>query len=253
MTNLKIGRDIMKRRRRFWTVVDKLESQIDRGIYPVGSRLPAERELADTHQVSRPTIREAIIALEVRGRVEVKTGSGVFVTDNCKVETVDQPISAFELTQARALVEAEAAALAAATIQEPELAALKQSLEDMKVPDMAIEADQRFHEIIAKSTRNNAIVMSIQNLWKLRRSEPQIIAAYEDVCSQSDEQRLQEHTNIYEAIANKDSSAARKAMHNHFNRLINSLFAASEKKALEEIRRKTNETRGLYSISHLTQ
>ena len=243
----------MKRRRRFWNVVDKLEAAIDQGVYHVGSRLPAERELAETHQVSRPTIREAIIALEVRGRVEVKTGSGVFVTNNNKVTVSDQPISAFELTQARALVEAEAAALAAATIQEHELAALKQSLADMKIPELAIEADQRFHEIIAKSTRNNAIVMSIQNLWKLRRTESQIIAAYDDVCSQSDEQRLQEHTSIYDAIASHDSSAARKAMHNHFNRLINALFAASEKKALEEIKRKTSETRGLYSISHLTQ
>ena len=108
--------------------------------------------------------------------------------------------------------------------------------------------NDNFHEIIAKSTRNNAIVMSIQNLWKLRRSEPQIIAAYEDVCSQSDEQRLQEHTSIYEAIANKDSSAARKAMHNHFNRLINALFDAVESKALAEILRKNTEQRGLYSI-----
>ena len=69
----------MKTRRLFWSIVEKLESLIDQGIYPVGSRLPAERELAETYQVSRPTIREAIIALEVRERVEVKTGSGVYV------------------------------------------------------------------------------------------------------------------------------------------------------------------------------
>jgi len=242
----------MKRRRRFWNVVDKLEAAIDQGIYPAGSRLPAERELAQTHQVSRPTIREAIIALEVRERVEVKTGSGVFVTDSAQSEGLDKPISAFELTQARALVEAEAAALSAATIQDHELALLKQTIEDMKVPQTANEADQRFHEVIAQSTRNSAIVLTIKNLWKLRRTEPQIIAAYEDVCSQSNEQRLQEHAKIYDAIAAHDCAAARKAMHSHFDRLINALFAASEAKALEEIKRKTDETRGLYSINHLT-
>jgi len=242
----------MKRRRRFWTIVEKLEAAIAQGIYPVGTRLPAERELAEIHQVSRPTIREAIIALEVRERVEVKTGSGVFVTDTKKSESFAKPISAFELTQARALVEAEAAALSAATIQSEELALLKQTLDDMRIAETANAADQRFHEIIAQSTRNNAIVLTINNLWKLRLTEPEIISAHEDVCSQSNEQRIQEHTAIYEAIASRDSSAARKAMHNHFNRLINALFAASEAKALEEIKRKTDETRGLYSITHLT-
>lgn len=243
----------MKKRRRFWAVVEKLESLIDQGVYSVGSRLPAERELADAYDVSRPTIREAIIALEVRERVEVKTGSGVYVTSTASRNQPTKPISAFELTQARALVEAEAAALAAATIKESELSELKQTLEDMANPEQADEADQHFHEIISQATRNNAIVMSIQNLWNLRRNEPQIIAAYADVCSQGSEQRLKEHRAIYEAIAKKDSAAARKAMHNHFNRLINALFEASEAKALEEIKRKTDETRGLYSISHVTQ
>ncbi|GAB3035229.1 FadR/GntR family transcriptional regulator [Bowmanella dokdonensis] len=243
----------MKKRRRFWTVVEKLEALIDKGVYPAGSRLPAERELAETYDVSRPTIREAIIALEVRERVEVKTGSGVYVTDSENSDRALKSISAFELTQARALVEAEAAALAAATIRDTELASLKQALDDMASPEKADAADQRFHEIISQATRNNAIVLSIKNLWKVRRTEPEVIAAYQDVCSQSVEQRIKEHTAIYEAIAKRDSSAARKAMHNHFNRLINALFEASEAKALEEIKRKTDETRGLYSISHLTQ
>ena len=243
----------MKKRRRFWGVVEKLEALIDTGVYPVGSRLPAERELAEAYDVSRPTVREAIIALEVRERVEVKTGSGVYVTSGADHSTPQKPISAFELTQARALVEAEAAALAAATIRPQELETLQSTLEDMKSPETADEADRRFHEIISQATRNNALVMSINNLWKLRRTEPQIVAAYQDVCSQSVEQRLVEHTAIYDAIAKRDSGAARKAMHNHFNRLINALFEASEAKALEEIKRRTDETRGLYSISHLTQ
>ena len=243
----------MKSRRRFWTVVDKLESLIDQGDYPVGSRLPAERELAEAYDVSRPTIREAIIALEVRGRVEVKTSSGVFVTDSDKSDNLEKNISAFELTQARALVEAEAAALAAATISDDELEALKETLTGMASAETSVEADQKFHEIISKATRNKALMLSIKNLWRLRRSKPQIISAYQDVCSQSAEQRVKEHTAIYDAIANRDSAAARKAMHNHFNRLINALFDASERKALEEIKRKTDETRGLYSISHLAQ
>jgi DNA-binding FadR family transcriptional regulator len=243
----------MKHRRLFWKIVEKLEALIDAGVYPVGSRLPAERELAETNNVSRPTIREAIIALEVRDRVEVKTGSGVYVTQRSANDNLVKPISAFELTQARALVEGEAAALAASTISEAELLELKSTLEQMTKKEYADAADQKFHEVIAQATRNNAIVLSIQNLWKLRKSVPQIASSYAEVCSQSAEQRLREHTEIYEAISDHDTGAARKAMHNHFNRLINALFEASEAKALEEIKRKTDETRGLYSLTHLKQ
>lgn len=242
----------MKSRRLFWTIVEKLEALIDAGIYPVGSRLPPERELAETNSVSRPTIREAIIALEVRERVEVKTGSGVYVLKQNTVDQTVKPISAFELTQARALVEGEAAAISAATITANELAELRETLDNMVDKAKADAADQRFHEIIAQSTRNNAILMSIENLWELRKTVPHIVASYQEVCSQSSEQRLAEHTKIYEAIACNNSAAARKAMHSHFNRLINALFDASEAKALEEIKRKTDETRGLYSLAHLS-
>lgn len=243
----------MKSRRLFWSIVEKLEDLIDQGICPAGSRLPAERELAQTYNVSRPTIREAIIALEVRERVEVKTGSGVYVLAQKNAQHSAKTISAFELTQARALIEGEAAALAASTISDEEVSALKKALSDMASPDIADEADQRFHHIISQATHNHAVQFSVENLWELRRSTPEIVAAYNDVCSQGIEQRIKEHTEIFNAIANKDTAAARKAMHSHFNRLINALFDASEARELEEIKRKTDKTRGLYSISHLSK
>ncbi|MBQ4830813.1 FadR family transcriptional regulator [Alteromonas sp. MMG017] len=243
----------MKSRRLFWSIVEKLENLIDQDIYPAGSRLPAERELAQTYNVSRPTIREAIIALEVRERVEVKTGSGVYVLAQKNTQHSSKTISAFELTQARALIEGEAAALAASTISDDEVSDLQKALSDMASPDLADEADQRFHHIISQATHNHAVQLSVENLWELRRSTPEIVAAYNDVCSQGIEQRIKEHTEIFNAIANKDTAAARKAMHIHFNRLINALFDASEARELEEIRRKTDKTRGLYSISHLSK
>ena len=69
----------MGNRRLFWSIVEKIEASINSGVYPPGSRLPPERELAETFNISRPTVREAIIALEGRKKVEVKTGSGVYV------------------------------------------------------------------------------------------------------------------------------------------------------------------------------
>lgn len=243
----------MKSRRMFWQIAEKIESLIKSGLYPPGSRLPPERELAETFDVSRPTIREAIIALEVMQLVEVKTSSGVYVLEkaNEEAEKVADKISAFELTQARALVEGEAAALAAVSITDSELQALQKTLDAMESGIDADNADRDFHVIISTATRNKAILLAVEQFWELRDSQPKIKKSYNSVCSQSDQDRLEEHRAIFNALKEKDSQAARSAMHAHFNRLINALFAVSEAEALEEVRKKTSQTRDLYSLSHI--
>jgi DNA-binding FadR family transcriptional regulator len=242
----------VKSRRLFWGIVEKIEHLIESGLYPIGSRLPPERELAEYYDVSRPTIREAIIALEVRGRVEVRTGSGVYVLEaNQGKGQATYKVSAFELTQARALVEGEAAALAASTISNDELVELHNTLLAMEKDVHPEDADRQFHRIISSATRNNAILMAVENLWKIRDNSAEVKAAYKGVCSQSSVKRLAEHTAIYQALKKHDSHAARMAMHQHFNRLINALFEASEAQALEEVRRQTSATRGLYSLAHI--
>lgn len=243
----------MKSRRMFWQIAEKIETQIVSGLYPPGSRLPPERELAEAFDVSRPTIREAIIALEVMQLVEVKTSSGVYVLEreSKSAHEAAENISAFELTQARALVEGESAALAAMAITDEELIALKGTLEAMESGVEAEQADREFHLIISKATRNKAILLAVGKFWELRDTQPHIKAAYSGVCSKSDSDRLDEHKAIYQALKDRNSQAARTAMHAHFNRLINALFAVSEAQALEEVRKKTSQTRDLYSLSHL--
>lgn len=241
----------IKSRRLFWRIVEIIEASIDKGEYTPGSRLPPERELAEKFDVSRPTIREAIIALEVREKVEVKTGSGVYVLKTVNQAKNNNKINAFELTQARALVEGEVAALAATSITEEELDALNNTLMMMETTDDVEKADQMFHSIIAGATRNGAMILSVKNLWELRASTSDIIEDYHSVCSKDDKQRLKEHTAIYKALKDKDASKARLAMHQHFNRLINTLFDAIETKALEEVKRKNSEKRDLYSLAAL--
>ena len=238
----------MSNRRLFWRIVENIEKSIDSGTYSPGSRLPPERELAQTFDVSRPTIREAIIALEVRGRIEVKTGSGVYVLESDNIAGAAEKVNAFEVTQARALIEGEVAAIAAITITKTELEQLHKTLVDMENEKNIATADEEFHSIIAKSTRNAAMILSVKNLWDLRSSTPAIIDDYNSVCSRDNEQTLAEHKAIYHALEAGNSTEARQAMHGHFNRLINTLFDAAETKALEEIKRKNSEQRGLYSI-----
>jgi DNA-binding FadR family transcriptional regulator len=68
-------------RRLYRRIADQLRLLIDQGEFPVGSRLPAERELASQLGVSRPTVREALIALEVEGRLKIRVGSGIYVIE----------------------------------------------------------------------------------------------------------------------------------------------------------------------------
>ena len=62
-------------------IAGQIAALIDNGEFPAGSRLPAERELATLLGVSRTSVREAIISLEIAGRVEVRVGSGIFVAE----------------------------------------------------------------------------------------------------------------------------------------------------------------------------
>ncbi len=238
----------MASKRLFWRIVELIEASINAGDYPAGSRLPPERELASKFNVSRPTIREAIIALEVRGRVEVKTSSGVYVLANPNAAQSINKINAFEVTQARALVEGEVAALAATTITDEELAELNQTLVDMEEGKSVEAADKSFHRIIADATRNEAMKNLVQSLWDLRASSIEVIKDYDKVCSKDNKKTIAEHKAIYKALKLKDATKARQAMHEHFDRLINTLFDAEETRALEEIKRKSSEKRDLYSI-----
>ena len=244
-------------KRLYQTVQNKMQQLIDSGEFPVGGRLPPERELAERFAVSRPTIREAIIALEALGQVQVKTGSGVYVLENSNVSAngLDH-ISPFELTESRALVEGEAAALAANLITTEELKELEQSLHDMaeenKEGDLAEgDADRHFHEVIAQATRNAMLVSIIEHMWHVRNNAPQVFRAYKSICEMDGATRVEEHRQIYHALVKRDAAAARAAMHEHFARILNKLIATSEAEQIELARKQAQEVRRRFSLDHL--
>jgi len=244
-------------KRLYQSVVNKMEQLINEGEYPPGGRLPPERELAERFGVSRPTIREAIIALEARNRVRVRTGSGVYLLDAKSGHNgIDHSITPFELAEARALIEGEAAALAATMITDDQLDELEAALQEMA--DESVDgkltselADQKFHKIISESTQNKMLMSVINNLWHQRDHSPGIRKAHQAVCETNGQLRIQEHQEIYDALKRRDASAARKAMHAHFSRLLNKLIAANESEQIEEARRRAVESRQRFSLNHL--
>jgi GntR family transcriptional repressor for pyruvate dehydrogenase complex len=230
----------------------KLLTELAAGRYPVGSRLPAERELAAQFDVSRPTVREAIIALEVQGLVEVRIGSGAYVLRlPGKGDVPGFNITAFELTEARLLFEGEAAALAATQITEEQLgeiadlvrAIAKENLD----PKGTDKADRAFHIAIARATRNNAVLETIEQLWSLRYTSPEAALLHEKARTANVKPVVDEHTAVLDALRRHDPAAARAAMRAHLAAVLESLLFATEERAVEEARRAVRAQRERYS------
>src|SRR3569833_936692 len=165
-------------RKLYRQAADSIMASIECGDYKPGSRLPSERDLAAAYKVSRPTVREAMIALEIRGRVEARHGSGIYITQHppAQIGADDLDIGAFELTEARRLIEGEAAALAATSITDEQIAELETIIADMIKENDRKQAgkmaDFLFLVAFARSTLNIAITTVIDNLWDFRYKSP---------------------------------------------------------------------------------
>lgn len=226
-----------------------IAAAIQRGDYRPGQRIPSERDLAEEHGVSRPTIREALIALEVTGLVRSRHGSGIFVVDEPPVSTLSLSldIGAFELTEARRLFEGETAALAAVSITDADLAALEALIGDMERENAANiggeRADREFHLVIARATQNSAIAGVVESLWDARYSSPLCAAMLERARRAGDLPRIEEHVAILDALRARDPAAARAAMRDHLARVIEGLLKATETETLERTRAELEEKR----------
>ena len=220
-------------------VAEKLTHAIVRGRYRVGDRLPPERELALSFGVSRPTVREAIIALELNGLVEVRMGSGVYVTAvrPARDSAISMETGPFELTEARLIFEPEVAALAASQITPEAVRELETLLREMEKGNRTGDgevADRRFHQRIADATRNSALSAMVDSLWTIRNSSPQCVRMFEKSRAKGYLPVVAEHRAILEALRAGDSRAAHTAMKNHLRRVLTYLLDATEVEAMQE-------------------
>ena len=221
-------------------IADQIRTLIQSGEFVAGSRLPAERDLAKQLGVSRPSVREALIALEVEGWVEVRTGSGVYVLDRAQhTQSAEKTIAItewgpLELIRARRVVEGEIAAIAAVQAKRKHIDAMRQALADMARDASAgvlpLEGDRAFHSAIVESTGNVVLVETVHSFWDSRRGPlfTRLGGYFETV--QSWRSAIAEHTTILDAIAAHDGPAARAAMHTHMDK-SHHRFSASWRRA----------------------
>ncbi|MYL98526.1 GntR family transcriptional regulator [Novosphingobium sp. FGD1] len=230
-------------------VAQEIEQGIRTGQYAVGSRLPAERDLAEKFEVSRPTIREAMIALEIRALVEVRHGSGVYVAENLPVDRLpaELNVGAFELIEARLMFEGEAAALAATVMSDEEVANIGAILERMEGLDPAsaeeLALDRQFHMAIAEGTQSSLVAQAIEHLWDLREQSPLCRHMFEQARRVGINPRPDEHRQVFEALKARDGERARAAMRGHLMRVSEDLLAVTELELIEKAKREIGEKR----------
>jgi GntR family hexuronate regulon transcriptional repressor len=240
-------------RKLYQKVVNALMEDIAGGKIAVGDKLPPERELAERFDVSRPTVREAVLALELQGVVESRHGSGVYVLFGRGESGAqhDLDIGAFELTEARALFEGEAAALAASTIAQDELDALEETLAQMVVENesqaVGEQADRRFHLGIAQATHNTAIATVVEMLWDMRYRSPLCRHMLDKARGGGIKPRIDDHRRLLDALQARDAAAARRAMRDHLERVMDALLKVTETDILERAQSEITATRDKYA------
>ena len=209
-------------RRLYRQIADQVRGLIRAGEFPVGCRLPAERDLAVQLGVSRPSVREALIALEVEGLVAVRMGSGVIVIARESAPSatpVDAPFGPFEIIRARQVIECELAAMAAQLLDGPALAGLQQALALMRADVAAgrapVQGDRLFHLRIAEAADNGPLLRTVTALYDERNTPlfEQLGQHYETLPTWRE--ALDEHQAVLDAITRRDPAAARAAMHAH--------------------------------------
>ena len=202
-----------------------------------GSRLPSERQLAQTLGVNRATVREAICLLQERGLVEIRIGDGTYVADKTPAVVAESIARYFfrgscayeDLFELREILEPEMAALAAVNASPDELRDLRELVDEIESTferrelDGYVAADTGFHEVLAVATHNeliSAIVVGLEEVmkkWIRAQTEARLVEA-----------GARSHRGVYEAIAARDPDRARETMRFHMRTARLALFDANE-------------------------
>jgi len=217
----------VKTKKVYIKIVEQIRDLIKEGKLKPGDKLPPEQVLAEEFGTSRPSVREALSALEILGITESRGGKGNFIKDTIRSPLYEQEVmeleeeeSPFELLEARKAVETEIADLAAKKATLEDIDAIDDSLNKMEkamnnIPQL-MELDREFHMNIARAAHNNLLFSMMaylsnllkEKLWVNMKEKTWNLPGYP-------QKYLKDHTEIFNAIKNKDSKNARRKVNHH--------------------------------------
>ncbi|WP_432455357.1 MULTISPECIES: transcriptional regulator ExuR [unclassified Agarivorans] len=225
-------------KRLYQKIAADLKAQLVSGKYKVGERLPSERVIGETMEVSRTVVREAIIMLEIEGFVEVRKGSGIHViatdmpSNNQSADKASETLlfsGPFELLQARQLLESNIAEFAASQVTKQDIIELKKiqakALKEDRLRDS--KWDKLFHIQIAKATQNSVLLIMVEQLWEHREQNPYWLKLHEHIDESCLNSWCCDHEQILDALIRKDPQAAKLAMWQHLENTKQMLFNAT--------------------------
>ncbi|HCA85027.1 MAG TPA: GntR family transcriptional regulator [Streptomyces sp.] len=210
----------MARPRLYQQVLDRLHSYVTEGRLGTGDRLPPERELAQRLGVSRASVKQAIVVLEVQGLVEVRHGGGTYlVGDNLDAEPVERLVERRrrlpDVLEARETLETKLAELAAERRSDEDLAALRCALVHMageiEQGGHGIEGDRLFHSAVTTAAQSGLLAEFMRSIAE------QIAESRNESLRQSGRptRSLAQHQAILDAIEKRQAKAAAAAMRRH--------------------------------------
>jgi GntR family transcriptional repressor for pyruvate dehydrogenase complex len=211
-------------------IVCQIERLILEGTLKPGDRLPSERELAQELNVSRPSLREALLKLESRGLLQTRRGGGTYVVDIIAPTLTDplvhllknHPEATFDILELRHALEEVAAYFAAIRSTEADREILRRRFatlaaihEDKHDPLRDAEADAEFHLAIADASHNVVLMHMMRGLFNLLRSS--ICGTLEKLYTQAGNYEIvhSHHSDIMHAVLERNPEAARQAAHLH--------------------------------------
>ncbi|WLA61981.1 FadR/GntR family transcriptional regulator [Bradyrhizobium diazoefficiens] len=227
-----------KPERSFEIVARRIAAMIQAS-YRIGQRLPAERDLAKTFGVSRPTVREAILSLAMAGMLKVRSNSGVYVISRQEAPDVHalEGFGPFENLEARQLIEPQIAAIAAQRGTEATFAQLAEALAMMRWEHAqgreADTSDHRFHMALAEATGNGALVQISDSLWRAQ-TESGIWQEIHNHMQMEDYRPMwrRDHEAIFEAVQARNPRKASLAMTRHLTNIRDALMEASNARSM---------------------
>ncbi|MDX6350927.1 MAG: GntR family transcriptional regulator, transcriptional repressor for pyruvate dehydrogenase complex [Streptomyces sp.] len=210
----------LARPRLYEQVVASLREYVQAERLKAGDRLPPERDLADRLGVSRTSVRQAIVALEVQGLVEVRHGGGTYLLrDRLDAEPLEVMIDRRrrlpDVLDARDALETKLAALAATRRTDNDLekidAALAAMTDAVQRGELAVAEDQRFHAAVTAAAHSALLADFMAEI-----SQPIAESRTESLRQPGrPAQSLHQHQLIAEAVRSGDPEAAARAMHTH--------------------------------------
>lgn len=218
-------------KRKSTRIAEQIADTIRRGVYRVGDRLPSERIIAEQMGVSRPSVREALSALQLVGVLESRSGDGTYVARSpdelgyralSLLEESESPVEAIE---ARRVLEEAVVSFAVIRLTEDSLRAIRAALEGMRDAAARVSfegfsaSNVVFHLAIARATGNSLIEKAIRLLVDIMGQQLAMELRRRDYASDGAffAEAYRVHEELYDALALRDPRKAATAMARHFD------------------------------------